>query len=121
MRRLLVVILLALAGFAPARADIVIEGSPGGEATSFLRFFEAVRHSGERVAVDGPCFSACTLALSVLPRSRICATPRANLGFHAPRLMDGLGNKYPAPAAATRLVAEAYPAPVRQWTGVTAA
>ena len=64
MRRLLVVILLALAGLAPARADIVIEASPGGEATSFLRFFEAVRLSGERVAVDGPCFSACTLALS---------------------------------------------------------
>ena len=29
MRRILVVILLVLAGFAPARADIVIEGSPG--------------------------------------------------------------------------------------------
>ncbi len=114
MRRVLFVILLVL-GFAPARADIVIEASPGGEATSFLRFFEAVRLSGERVAVDGPCFSACTLALSALPRSRICATPRAILGFHAPRLTDALGNEYPAPAAATRLVDEAYPAPVRQW------
>ncbi len=114
MRRMPFVVLLVLA-FAPARADIVIEGSPGGEATSFLRFFEAVRLSGERVVTDGPCFSACTLALSILPRSRICATSRAILGFHAPRLMDGLGNEYPAPAAATRLVAEAYPAPVRQW------
>ena len=114
MRRILVVILLVLAGFASARADIVIEGSPGGEATSFLRFFEAVRLSRQRVVIDGPCFSACTLALSVLPRGRICVTSRAILGFHAARLVDVFGNEYPAPGA-TRIVAETYPAPVRQW------
>lgn len=114
MRRILFVILLALAGLAPARADIVIKGSPGGESTSFLTFFEAVRLSGERVVIDGPCFSACTLALSVLPRSRVCTTSRAILGFHAARQVDEFGNEYPAPEA-TRIVAETYPAPVRQW------
>lgn len=118
MRRAVFAVLLMLAGFpagfAPARAEVLIEGSPGGEATSFLAFFEAVRQSGQRVVIDGPCFSACTLALSVLPRNRICVTSRAILGFHAARMVDFLGNEYPAPDA-TRVVVETYPAPVRQW------
>ncbi len=97
MRRMLVVVLLALAGLAPAGADIAIEGSPGGEATSFLRFFEAVRLSGERVAVDGPCVSACTLALSVLPRSRICSRPRAILGFHGAKTDGRARQRIPGP------------------------
>ncbi|MGO9423592.1 hypothetical protein [Roseiarcus sp.] len=114
MRRAFFAVLFMLAGFPPACADVVIEGSPGGEATSFLTFFEAVRQSGQRVVIDGPCFSACTLALSILPHSRICVTSRAILGFHAARMVDMLGNEYPAPEA-TRVVAETYPAPVRQW------
>jgi hypothetical protein len=114
MRRAFLAVLIMLAGFAPACADVLIEASPGGEATSFLTFFEAVRRSGERVVIDGPCFSACTLALSILPHNRICVTSRAILGFHAARMVDMLGNEYPAPRA-TRLVAETYPAPVRRW------
>ena len=114
MRRMLTAILFSLAGLAPAYADVLIERSGGGEATSFLAFFEAVRHSGQRVVIDGPCFSACTLALSVIPRSRICVTSRAILGFHAARMVDFLGNEYPAPEA-TRVVAETYPAPIRRW------
>jgi hypothetical protein len=114
MRRVFFASLLLLAGFAPARADVVIEGSRGGEASSFLRFFEEIRQSGQRVVIDGPCFSACTLALSVIPHSRICVTSRAILGFHAARMVDMLGNEYPAPEA-TLVVAETYPAPVRRW------
>jgi len=114
MRRILFALPFVLAGFAPASADVLIEGSAGGEATSFIRFFEAVRKSGERVVIDGPCFSACTLALSLLPHNRICVTRRAILGFHAARMVDLLGNQYPAPEA-TRVVAETYPAPIRQW------
>jgi len=114
MRSVLFAVLVVLAGLAPARADIVIEGSPGGEATTFLTFFEAVRQSGERVVIDGPCFSACTLALSVLPHNRICVTSRAILGFHAAKAVDWFGNERWDPEA-TRVVADAYPAPVRQW------
>jgi hypothetical protein len=66
------------------------------------------------VVIDGPCFSACTRVLSVLPRSRICVTRRAVLGFHAARLEDQYGDKFPAPEA-TRAVAAAYPAPIRNW------
>jgi hypothetical protein len=114
MRRALPAVLLFLFCLSPALADVRIEASPGGEATSFLKYFETLRESGQRVVIDGPCFSACTLVLDFVPRSRICVTKRAVLGFHAARLVDQYGEEFPAPEA-TRVVAEAYPAPIRNW------
>ena len=70
----------------PARADVRILASPGGEVGSYIKLFSVLRQSGQRVIVDGPCFSACTLVLSSIPRNRICVTPKAVLGFHAPRV-----------------------------------
>ena len=115
MRRIVTAILTCLACAGPALADVRIESSPGGEATSFLRYFERLRDSGERVEIDGPCFSACTLVLDVVPRSRICVTRRAVLGFHAARLVDQrTGEEFAAPEA-TRVVDQAYPRAIRAW------
>jgi hypothetical protein len=114
MRRALFFFLALFVCAGPALAEVRIEASSGGEATSFLRYFELLRRSGERVVIDGPCFSACTLVLDIVPRSRICVTPRAVLGFHAAKLIDQLGEEFPAPRA-TRIVADAYPAPIRHW------
>lgn len=41
-------------------------------------------------------------------------TQRAVLGFHAAKLVDQYGEEYPAPDV-TRVVAAAYPAPIRKW------
>src|SRR5271156_5791584 len=109
---LLAVALCALA--VPARAEIRILGSPGGQVGPFLDLFEKVRDSGERVVIDGPCLSACTLVLSMVPSERICVTRRAILGFHAARSIDRRGRIYAEPEA-SRLVLEAYPDPVRDW------
>jgi len=106
--------ILLLFGIAPSRADVRILSSPGGEVTEYLRLFEAVRATGERVVIDGPCLSACTLLLSTIPNSRICVTRRAVLGFHAARAVDRQGRVYAAPEA-TKVVAATYPAPVRAW------
>jgi hypothetical protein len=76
--------------------------------------FEQVRQSGERVVIDGPCLSACTLVLSMVPSERICVTRRAVLGFHAARSVDRRGHMYAEPEA-SQLVLEAYPPPVRDW------
>ena len=114
MRRALYAVLFFLVCFSSALAEVRIEASPGGEATSFLKYFEMLRESGERVVIDGPCYSACTLVLDVMPRSRICVTRRAVLGFHAARLVDENGDEFAAPEA-TRVVAEAYPARIRNW------
>jgi hypothetical protein len=107
-------VLFLVVSLMPASADVRIEASPGGEATSFIHFFEALRQTHERVVIDGPCFSACTLVLIVIPRSRICVTQRAVLGFHAARAFDEHGLEYPAPEV-TREVADAYPARIRYW------
>jgi hypothetical protein len=110
---ILAVILGALAS-PPAQAEIRILASPGGQVGPFLELFERVRASGERVVIDGPCLSACTLVLSMVPNNRICVTRRAVLGFHAARSMDRQGRMYAEPEA-TDYVLEAYPAAVRGW------
>jgi hypothetical protein len=98
----------------PAQAEVRILASPGGQVGPFLDLFERVRDSGERVVIDGPCLSACTLVLSMVPNDRICVTRRAVLGFHAARSIDRRGRMYAEPEA-SELVLEAYPAPVRGW------
>jgi hypothetical protein len=109
----LAAILGALA-LPPAQAEVRILASPGGQVGPFLDLFERVRDSGERVVIDGPCLSACTLVLSMVPNDRICVTRRAVLGFHAARSIDRRGRMYAEPEA-SELVLEAYPAPVRGW------
>ncbi len=97
-----------------ARAEVRILASPGGQVGPFIDLFDEVRASGERVVIDGPCLSACTLVLSIVPHDRICVTRRAVLGFHAARSVDRRGRIYAEPEA-SRLVLEAYPGPVRDW------
>jgi hypothetical protein len=102
------------AATAPVRAEVRIIASPGGQVGPFLELFDRVRESGERVVIDGPCLSACTLVLSTVPSDRICVTRRAVLGFHAARSIDRRGRLYAEPEA-SQAVLEAYPAPVRGW------
>jgi hypothetical protein len=112
--RALCAAVLLLVSLSPVSAEVWIEASPGGEARSFIAFFEELRQSRQRVVVDGPCFSACTLVLIIVPRSRICVTQRAVFGFHAAKAIDEYGREYPAPEA-TRVVAASYPPPIRNW------
>jgi hypothetical protein len=79
-----------------------------------LKLFEGFRQSGQRIVIDGPCYSACTLVVSTIPQNRICVTTKAILGFHAARLMDEKGRLYAAPEA-TRVVAATYPTGIRTW------
>jgi hypothetical protein len=109
----LAAVICALAS-PPAQAEVRILASPGGAVGPFLDLFERVRVSGERVVIDGPCLSACTLVLSMVPNNRICVTRRAVLGFHAARSVDQLGRMYAEPEA-SEVVLEAYPAAVQNW------
>jgi len=115
MRRAAFLLLCLIAfPFQPANADMRIMASPGGPVVPYVRLFQAVRNSGERVIIDGPCFSACTLVLSIVPEDRVCVTRRAVLGFHAARLLDR-GGRLRAEPRATRIVLETYPEAVQQW------
>jgi hypothetical protein len=58
--------------------------------------------------------SACTLVVGMLPRDKICATPKAVLGFHAawlPTRNRGRVNSLPA----SRAMMDVYPADLRSW------
>jgi hypothetical protein len=114
LKALIVAAALCAVALAPAEAEVRILSSAGGQVGPFLDLFEQVRNSGERVVIDGPCMSACTLVLSLVPSERICVTRRAVLGFHAARSIDRRGRTYAEPEASD-LVLQAYPAPVRNW------
>jgi hypothetical protein len=119
VRRFIFALILTIVGSAPALADVGIVSSVGGSVGTYLSFFSKVRQSGERVIIDGPCLSACTLVLSTIPRSRVCVTSRAVLGFHAPVVVDQYGGRFRS-REATRAVVAAYPPRVRSWIGAMA-
>jgi hypothetical protein len=73
-----------------------------------------VRASGEKVVIDGNCYSACTLVLGLVPRERICATSRARLGFHAAWMPDENGRPITSPMG-TEALWSIYPSKVRSW------
>jgi hypothetical protein len=114
VKRLSVAAAMCALASLPAQAEIRILASQGGPVGPFIKLFEEVRNSGERVVIDGPCLSACTLVLDMVPSDRICVTRRAVLGFHAARSVDKRGRMYAEPEA-SEVVLAAYPAPVRNW------
>jgi len=98
-----------------AAADMRIVADQGGEVTTYLQKFMAVRASGERVIIDGPCMSACTLLFAVVPKDRICVTNRAVLGFHGAAYYDDATRSLVPTREGSRLVMRLYPPPLRSW------
>src|ERR1700729_1972039 len=110
--------ILATVCFAPpVSAELRIVSDPGGEVSSYVQKYEAVRASGERVVIDGPCLSACTLLLGIVPRSHICVTQQAVLGFHAASYYDDASRSLAPTREGSRLVMQIYPAEIRGWIG----
>ena len=112
--KLIFVAAVLFAAIGHAQAEVRILASPGGQVGPFIELFDRLNASGERVVIDGPCLSACTLVLMMVPTERICVTRRAVLGFHAARSIDRRGRMYAEPEA-SREVEAAYPTPVREW------
>ena len=118
-RILFVVLLLTVSLFAsaaanPASADIVIRNDPGGLISNHVAEFSRIRAAGERVVIDGRCYSACTLVLGMIPRERLCVTGRARLGFHAAWAYAPDGSKVASPVGNSQLW-DLYPPEVRGW------
>src|SRR5262249_11761348 len=90
------------------------QGGFRGQIGPYLENLVALRGSGERVIIDGPCLSACTMLLGVIPRERICVTQRARLGFHAAWHPGGHGQQVTS-REATQLLMDIYPQHVRSW------
>jgi hypothetical protein len=77
-----VLFILLLLSATAARADLRITRDTGGYVEAYRAKYEQLRDRGGRVIIDGVCNSACTMVLGIVPRDRICVTPRASLGFH---------------------------------------
>jgi hypothetical protein len=98
-----------------ASADVRIVNDPGGEVSSYLRTFYEMRATGERIVIDGPCLSACTLLTGIVPRDHVCVTRRAVLGFHAASYYNDVSRSLVPTRAGTRLVMRLYPPEIRAW------
>jgi hypothetical protein len=105
---------LLVSVLTPASAAMRISEDRGGQIGRYLQTFATLRSSGQRVIIDGNCLSACTLVLGMIPRSRICATPRARLGFHA-AWMPGADGRPVTSKLGTRALWNRYPSSVRAW------
>src|ERR1700686_3313807 len=105
--------LMALA-ILPASATMRITSDPGGQIGPYLENLASLRSSGEHVVIDGPCLSACTMVLGVIPRDHLCVTPRARLGFHSAWRPGGNGPPGGG-ADGEDLLMTVYPQQVRNW------
>jgi hypothetical protein len=92
-----------------------IVGDPGGEVSSYVQKFTAIRDSGQRIVVDGPCLSACTLFTGIVPRDRVCITRRAALGFHAASYYNDASRSLVPTRQGSALVMRLYPPSIRAW------
>ena len=116
MRVLTALTAAAMMAFAifPASATMRITGDPGGQIGPYLENLASLRNSGEHVVIDGPCLSACTMVLGVIPRDHLCVTPRARLGFHSAWRPDESGRPVVS-RDGTELLMTVYPQQVRKW------
>lgn len=97
-----------------AGASVRISNDKGGQIGPYLDAYVSLRKSGQKVIIDGPCLSACTLVLGVMPRERICVTPRAQLGFHA-AWNPGRNGRPVLSHAGTKALWDIYPGEIRAW------
>ena len=114
MKIVLLAAAIAALTFGSASATMRITDDMGGLMTEYQSRFQTVRQTGEKVEIDGPCYSACTMLLGMVPREQVCVTPNAVLGFHAAWNFDDSGRRVTS-ASATHTLYDIYPARVRSW------
>lgn len=97
-----------------AQATIRLGDDPGGLIAAYEHKFRHAGATGERVVIDGSCLSACTLAVGLVPREQVCATPKAVLGFHAAWQPTPWGGRAVS-GPATQHMMSIYPADLQGW------
>jgi hypothetical protein len=97
-----------------AQATIRLGNDPGGLIAAYEHRFVRARTTHERIVIDGSCLSACTLAVGLVPREQICATPKAVLGFHSAWQPTPWGGRAVS-GPATQHMFNIYPADLQGW------
>jgi hypothetical protein len=113
-RALLAGAMLAMLFGGQAHA-VRIANDKGGQIGPYLDAFLNIRNNtAEQVIIDGPCLSACTIVLGIIPRERLCVTRRAQFGFHA-AWNPGRDGRPVLSQAGTKALWDLYPGEVRAW------
>ena len=117
--RVLLMGLLLVFGLTTSASALEITQDIGGRIGTYIEKYASVATSNETVRIDGPCLSACTIALG-LRLSQLCVTPKAVLGFHAAYDMyASLDNPNKSVQVtnheATDLLLSTYPTAVKRW------
>lgn len=102
---------------APAIASettIHIRHDKGGDLRLYQIKARVARELKLNVIIDGLCASACTVLVQ-LPRSQVCATARAELGFHRVRLAKPVDNGAARLRRANHELMRSYPVGIRNW------
>jgi hypothetical protein len=98
-----------------ASADVRIAGDRGGAVSAYIGKYQAMRATGERIVIDGPCLSSCTLFAGIVPPNQVCVTKRATLGFHAASIYNDASSAMMPTTAGTSMVMGYYPPAIRSW------
>ena len=106
-------LVLMTMSLSPGFAAVRIYDDGGGQIGDYLAKYHALRENGDRVEIDGTCASACTMLLGVIPRNRICVTPRAVLAFHSAWTPTSEGEQISS--AGNYYLWSNYPPDVRKW------
>jgi len=110
-------LIFALASITAHAEPYRIRRDHGGEVDKYKAKYREIAENGDRVIIDGICNSACTLVLGMVPKNKVCVTPRASLGFHEAYTEANwpFGGTKVANAAGTRDLMSYYPDPVLEW------
>ena len=114
LRAMMIGLFLAITVVKPSNAMVRIDDDRGGLLGEYLLKFATIRDSGERIMIDGSCYSACTLVTALIPKQRICVTERARLGFHAGWVDDQNGERAVS-IEGTDLMYQMYPREIQRW------
>lgn len=87
------------------RDDItVIHKDYGGPLARHMFRYNVLKRMGTKIAIDGPCLSACTMFMGYFMPKDICVSENAVLGFHRGNVPE-----------ATIILFMKYPELVLQW------
>jgi hypothetical protein len=98
-RQVVLAAVLIIAAAPAARAETIeVSDDHGGLVYLYQQKWEKLAAQKVNIRIAGICASACTLLTGYFPRSDICVTQNAALGFHAgtfPFVTDTLLRIYP--------------------------
>jgi hypothetical protein len=94
---------------------IVIHMDRGGVIEEYKQRWTWNAAMGSTVEIRGPCASACTYAVSYIPRQRVCFDDNGLLAFHLARNQKLATGEWIPNHELTKALVDSYPVEIREW------